>query len=188
MRLVGGAESITLGLEPSLRAAARARFLQTYTGKILQGHVLTAPDLEQILASDITHIEVRQNNIRGIAVEAITEGQGVIESLADRIMGRTLAEDIYSPNGQLIASVNQLITKDLAQSIANVRQRVMIRSVLTCRRVFLDAGPAVCAAAVAPYGSSTVAIFRGSHNATARRATPHPRIFVDFFSALRVAT
>ena len=44
--------------------------------------------------SDAKEIHIRNNNVRGIAVEAIKEGDGIIESLAERIVGRFLAENI----------------------------------------------------------------------------------------------
>ena len=73
----------------------------------------------------------------GIEVEAIREGNGIIESLEDRIVGRVLAEDIFNPEtGEKIASLNDSVDEALAKKIAAVRERVSIRSVLTCKSQF----------------------------------------------------
>ncbi|MBR1645839.1 MAG: DNA-directed RNA polymerase subunit beta' [Selenomonadaceae bacterium] len=62
--------------------------------------------------------------------------KGVIEPLADRIIGRTLAEDIYDDDGCLIAKVNDMIDESNVQKICEVRDKVSIRSVLTCKSPF----------------------------------------------------
>ena len=57
-----------------------------------------------------------------------------IESLKDRIVGRVLAEDIIDPaTGEKIASLNETVTPKLADAICKVREKVTIRSVLTCK-------------------------------------------------------
>ena len=98
---------------------------------------LTEEQIEAILASDAKELKVRNNNVRGIEVEAIKEGNGIIESLEDRITGRVLAEDIFnSETGEKVASLNDAIDEALAKKIAAVRERVSIRSVLTCKSQF----------------------------------------------------
>lgn len=98
---------------------------------------LTEEQIEAILASDAKELKVRNNNIRGIEVEAIKEGKGTIESLEDRITGRVLAEDIIDPTtGEKVASLNDAIDETLAKRIAAVRDKVSIRSVLTCKSQF----------------------------------------------------
>ncbi|MCR5833187.1 MAG: DNA-directed RNA polymerase subunit beta' [Selenomonadaceae bacterium] len=102
---------------------------------IEEGTHLTHEILDKILDDEeITELFIRNNNIRGIEVEAITEGtRGVIESLHDRIVGRNLAEDIYDDDGNLIAKINQRVDEKLAEKICKVRTKVVIRSVLTCK-------------------------------------------------------
>ncbi len=69
----------------------------------------------------------------GIMVGAIIEGGEVIESLADRLAGRVLAEDIYDQEDNLIIKKNQEITEEIALKIEDAGlERVKIRSVLTC--------------------------------------------------------
>ncbi len=98
---------------------------------------LTAENIEKVLASDAKVIHVRNNNVRGIEVEAIKEGDGIIESLEERIVGRVLAEDIVDPaTGEKIASLNDTVDEALAKKIAAVREKVSIRSVLTCKSQF----------------------------------------------------
>lgn len=96
--------------------------------------VLTEEMVEAALKSDAREIKVRNGNVRGIEVEAIKEGNSVIEPLADRIIGRVLAEDIVDPKtGEKIASLNDTVDEEMAEKICQVRERVSIRSVLTCK-------------------------------------------------------
>ena len=107
-----------------------------------EGEHLTHDMIEEILSeSDVGEIFVRNNNVRGIEVEAITEGTGVIESLEDRILGRYLAEDIFDADGKPVAKINDMIDKKLAKKIVKVKEasgnpKVKIRSVLTCKSQF----------------------------------------------------
>mgnify|MGYP003311577392 CR=1 FL=1 len=79
---------------------------------IPQGEILTEELIEKMLDSDAKEVKVRNNNVRGIEVEAIREGNGIIESLEDRIVGRVLAEDIFNPEtGEKIASLNENVEK-----------------------------------------------------------------------------
>jgi DNA-directed RNA polymerase subunit beta' len=101
---------------------------------IAAGTPLTEELIDSILAGDVREVKVRNNNIKGIEVEAITEGTGVIENLKDRIVRRVAAEEITDPvTGEVIVALNQEITEDLADKVAKVRERVLIRSVLTCK-------------------------------------------------------
>ena len=104
---------------------------------IEEGTILTNELITAMFNSDAEDVHVRNGNVRGIEVEAIKEGNGVIESLQDRIHGRVLAEDIIDPKtGEVIAHLNDLVDDELADKIAAVRDRVSIRSVLTCKSQF----------------------------------------------------
>ena len=84
----------------------------------------------------VKEIRIRNNDIAGIEVEAITEGkknQTVIESLHDRIIGRNLAENILDENGEVLFRINEYVTEDIAERICKLRTKVKIRSVLTCK-------------------------------------------------------
>ena len=102
-----------------------------------EGEYLDEDYLVALLGSNARCVYVRNNAVRGIEVEAIKEGNGIIESLEDRILGRALAEDIIDENtGEVIACVNDDIDEALAKKIAKVRKKVSIRSVLTCKSQF----------------------------------------------------
>lgn len=95
---------------------------------------LTEEHIEAILASDVKEVRVRNNDIRGIEVEAIMEGSGVIESLADRITGRFAAEEIVDPeSGETVVPLNGSIDEATAKRVEKIRKTVNIRSVLTCK-------------------------------------------------------
>ena len=148
-------ETIKLGTrDESKRAEMRHAFIHEHMGKELAYTIefngltipasehLTHEQLDLILdAEELSEIRIRNNNIRGIEVEAIREDvrnnaeaeRGVIESLRDRIVGRVLAEDIYDDSGELIAGINTTIDDKLADRISELREKVLIRSVLTCK-------------------------------------------------------
>lgn len=93
--------------------------------------------IEAILGSDVREVKVRNNNIKGIEVEAITEGSAMIEHLKDRIIGRIAAEDIVDPaTGETIVHLNDEIDEELAEKVVKVRKKVSIRSVLTCKSLY----------------------------------------------------
>ena len=145
-------ETVALGApEAKVRASIKKSMIHEMMGKktteavldskgaeiIPAGEALTEAYIEAVLDSDAKEVKVRNNNVRGIEVEAIKEGNGIIESLKDRIVGRVLAEDIVNPEtGEKVASLNDTVTEDLADKICKVRERVSIRSVLTCKSQF----------------------------------------------------
>ncbi len=145
-------ETIALGApEENVRAAIKKSMVHEMLGKNTTAAVcdsegkeivpsdtpLTEEYIEAVLSSDAKEVKVRNNNVRGIEVEAIKEGNGVIESLEDRIVGRVLAEDILDPaTGEKVASLNDTVDEELAKAICKVRERVSIRSVLTCKSQF----------------------------------------------------
>ncbi len=96
--------------------------------------VLDEENILKVLESDARELKFRNNNVRGIEVQVITDGVGVVEPLKDRIVGRVLAEDIINEEtGEVIARVNDDIDEALADRIVAVRDTVTIRSVLTCK-------------------------------------------------------
>ena len=133
------AQTIKLGTrEPIEREKLRHAFIHSLEGKqSAKGSVLTEQTLQEILDSEeITTLNIRTGNIRGIEVEAIVEGsssRGVIEPLHERILGRVLAEDIFKPDGSMLAPINTTIDSTLAHAICAIRDKVKIRSVLTCK-------------------------------------------------------
>ncbi|MBR1552954.1 MAG: DNA-directed RNA polymerase subunit beta', partial [Schwartzia sp.] len=142
-------ETVVLGMsDAKARKAALHAFLHEIAGKkatetvlssdgevvIEADGVISEEDVQKALESDAREIRVRNNNVRGIEVEAIKEGNGIIEPLSERIIGRVLAEDIIDPKtGEKIASLNETVDEELAEKICKVRDKVSIRSVLTCK-------------------------------------------------------
>ncbi len=104
------------------------------------GDKFTADVIEKILEDGtVKELKSRNNEVDGVYVEAITSGKNkstVLESLRDRLVGRTLAEDITDKDGKVIYHINDYITEDMADVIADLREKVKIRSVLTCKSHF----------------------------------------------------
>src|SRR5947209_69146 len=86
------------------------------------------------VAQDVIISEPDCGTLKGISASAIVEGGEEIESLRDRIVGRTSLEDVIDPvEGRGIVESNEEINEDLAAEIQRSGvQRVRIRSVLTC--------------------------------------------------------
>jgi DNA-directed RNA polymerase subunit beta' len=86
------------------------------------------------VAQDVIVSEPDCGTLKGIYASAIVEGGEEIESLRDRIVGRTALEDVVDPvEGRVIVEANEEINEDLAAEIQRSGvQRVRIRSVLTC--------------------------------------------------------
>jgi DNA-directed RNA polymerase subunit beta' len=72
--------------------------------------------------------------LRGLVATALKKNDEVVESLYDRILGRTAVEDVIHPmTGKLIVEGGAEITEDLAKVIEESPiEAVEIRSVLTC--------------------------------------------------------
>ena len=80
--------------------------------------------------------------LRGLSASALKNNEDVVESLYDRILGRTSLHDVTHPNtGKIIIKSGEEITEDYADIIENSPiETVEIRSVLTC-----EAKKGVCA-------------------------------------------
>ncbi len=86
------------------------------------------------VAQDIYITEEDCGTLRGILAKAIKKNEEVVESLYERILGRTVVHDIYHPlTGELIISSGQEIKEDIAYEIEESPiEEIEIRSVLTC--------------------------------------------------------
>ena len=104
------------------------------------GETMTEDIINAVLADGtVKELRIRNNEIAGIEVEAITEGKKektIIETLHDRIIGRNLAEDILDENGEILYHINEYVTEPMAERICQLREKVKIRSVLTCKAKF----------------------------------------------------
>jgi len=86
------------------------------------------------VSHDVIINEEDCGTLRGLIASAIKDKDEVVESLGERILGRTSVHDIYNPlNGELIIRSGEMITEDIAATIESLPiEQVEIRSVLTC--------------------------------------------------------
>ncbi|NCO84073.1 MAG: DNA-directed RNA polymerase subunit beta' [Nitrospirae bacterium CG_4_10_14_3_um_filter_44_29] len=106
------------------------------------------------VAQDVIIMEEDCGTNDGIVVTSLIEGGEIIQPLEERILGRTIAEDIKDPiSKEIIAGKNSVIDEELTRKIIDAGiDRAKIRSVLTCQSKF-----GVCAAC---YGRD---LARGGH-------------------------
>lgn len=86
------------------------------------------------VAQEIIVFEDDCGTMNGITVQSITEGNEVVVSLAERIIGRVALDNIVDIiTDQTIVEAGQEITEDKAEMIENLGiEKIRIRSVLTC--------------------------------------------------------
>ncbi len=90
---------------------------------------------QEVIVRELDCFAIRGERVRGIAVQEITNGNQVIETLEDRLVGRVAAEDVLHPEtGEILVSLNETISNDKAHivCVAGIKS-VQVRSVLTCR-------------------------------------------------------
>ena len=95
------------------------------------------------VAQDVVITETDCGTERGIIVRPVVDGGNVVVSIGDRILGRTIQEDIVHPEtGEVLIAKGKLIDENDVEVVeaAGVEQ-VKIRSVLTC-----ECADGVCAA------------------------------------------
>ena len=86
------------------------------------------------VAHDVIITEEDCGTLRGLPTTALKKGEDIVQSLSEKILGRTSVHDIYNPlTGELIAAAGEELTEDICKKIeaANIEE-VEIRSVLTC--------------------------------------------------------
>lgn len=86
------------------------------------------------VSHDVIINEEDCGTLRGLVATAIKNKDEVVESLYDRILGRTSVHDLYNPlDGKKILETGQEITEEIASLIETLPiEQVEIRSVLTC--------------------------------------------------------
>jgi DNA-directed RNA polymerase subunit beta' len=90
------------------------------------------------VTQDLVVTEEDCGTTNGALMRAIVEGGEVIESLRDRILGRTVAEDVLHPeNRAVLASAGTMLEEDLIDELelAGVDE-VKVRTALTCETRF----------------------------------------------------
>ena len=86
------------------------------------------------VSQDVIITEYDCGTLRGLQAIAIKKNEETVESLFERILGRTAVHDIYHPlTGELIIASGEELTEDICQIIDDSPiDQVEIRSVLTC--------------------------------------------------------
>jgi DNA-directed RNA polymerase subunit beta' len=86
------------------------------------------------VAQDVIIREDDCGTDRGINIRAIREGNEIIESLEERLLGRYTRKSVIHPEtGAPVIGPNELITEDIARQIIDAGiEEVSIRSVFTC--------------------------------------------------------
>ena len=98
-------------------------------------------DVSQQLVIHDDDCAVGRDEIPGMTVKAFMDGKETIESLKDRITGRTSCEEICDKDGKVLVKKNHMITparaaailKDGVDKDGNPITKVKIRTILTCR-------------------------------------------------------
>ncbi len=94
------------------------------------------------VANDVIINEEDCGTLRGLTATAVKRNDAVIQSLYDRILGRTAVEDVIHPHtGEVLVNAGEEINEEAAAAIEKAGiEKVEIRSVLTC-----EARHGVCA-------------------------------------------
>jgi DNA-directed RNA polymerase subunit beta' len=108
------------GLTDTALKTAEAGYLTRRLVDVAQEVVITMEDCGTILSQEVT---------------ALKEGGDVIESLAERIIGRIAAKDIINPiTNEIIVKEGEEINEEKAKEIEDCGiEKVSVRSVLTCQ-------------------------------------------------------
>ncbi|MBQ6506346.1 MAG: DNA-directed RNA polymerase subunit beta' [Clostridia bacterium] len=90
---------------------------------------------QEVIVREEDCFAARNEKVRGIVVSELMIGRQSVESLEDRLRGRTAAEDVIHPStGEVIVRLNEPIDyKKAKEIVAAGLTRVPVRSVLTCR-------------------------------------------------------
>ena len=90
---------------------------------------------QEVIVREEDCFAARNEKVRGIIVSELMIGKQSVESLEDRLRGRTAADDILDPaTGEVLVHLNEPIDyKKAKEIVAAGLTRVPVRSVLTCR-------------------------------------------------------
>lgn len=86
------------------------------------------------VSQDVVIAEKDCGTLRGLRTTALKKNEEIVETLYDRILGRTTLHDIYHPQtGALVVSAGDELTEEICRIIEDSPiEEVEIRSVLTC--------------------------------------------------------
>ena len=107
------------GLADTALKTADAGYLTRRLVDVSQDVIITEPDC---------------GTLRGLVATAIKKNEDVVETLYERIIGRTTVHDVYHPlTGDLIIGAGEELTEEICKIIdESPIEQVEIRSVLTC--------------------------------------------------------
>jgi DNA-directed RNA polymerase subunit beta' len=90
------------------------------------------------VSQDVIVTEHDCGTTEGILVTSLVEGGEIIQSLEERILGRTVAEDVHDPiTGKKVVKRREEIDEGMTKKIVDAGiDRMKIRSVLTCQTKF----------------------------------------------------
>jgi len=86
------------------------------------------------VSQDVVILEHDCGTLRGLVATAIKKNEEVVETLYERILGRTTVHNVYHPlTGDLIIAAGEEVTEEIASIIEESPiEQIEIRSVLTC--------------------------------------------------------
>ena len=86
------------------------------------------------VAQDLVITEVDCNTENGVTMTPIVEGGDVVEPLSERVLGRTVAEDVFRPGtDEVICPRNTLLDEQLVAELEEIGvDRMYVRSTITC--------------------------------------------------------
>ena len=90
---------------------------------------------QEVIVREEDCFAARGEKVRGIRVQELMSGKQSVESLEERLRGRTAAEDILDPaTGEVLVHLNEAIDARKAKLVAaHGVESALVRSVLTCR-------------------------------------------------------
>ena len=85
------------------------------------------------VAQDCIITEEDCGTTRGITIRAVVEGGDVLVSLGQRVLGRSAAEDVKDPNGELVCPADTYFDEVMIDKVEKAAvQSIKVRSILTC--------------------------------------------------------
>jgi len=86
------------------------------------------------VAQDLVITEVDCKTVHGVTLQPIVEGGDVVEPLGERVLGRTIAEDVLQPGSdEVLCSRNTLVDEQMVEALEKAGiDRVVVRSAITC--------------------------------------------------------
>ncbi|MDZ4839051.1 MAG: DNA-directed RNA polymerase subunit beta' [Bacteroidota bacterium] len=86
------------------------------------------------VAQDVVVRQQDCGTLRGLPITALKDNEEIVETLFERILGRTTLHDIYDPiSGELISAAGTELDENISKIIdSSLIEEIEIRSVLTC--------------------------------------------------------